>query len=564
MVTQLSKKEVLQLIDGLPQDQVKDELAIEDALVWFSKNIRTEKGVPVEFIKRPYLVQMICDFFPEQRWKKAAQTGGTHSAIGKVLYACDATSTASLNRPGPYNVPITCIYTFPTKGDVMEFSKARFTTIIRDSKYLASMIKDYDSAGMKQVGESTLYFKGTFADRQALSVPSDLNVHDELDFSDPTVRTTYSNRLDASEFNWRGELQTGWTWDFSTPTLPDYGIDRLYKESDRHVWLVKCTACNTWQTINFFKNVLPMKKRKGNHYYGCRKCSGKLDRSTGRWRAKNPKSKYRGYYVSQMMSGVVTAQSLVDTYEEAPLKPKGMRNFYNFKLGLAYEVGENVLNKDLIRKHVVPGTVTEGDIYLGADQGDVLHIEVSKIIDSKRHIIEIAKVHSFDELELMIKHYKPKITVIDALPNHHNAVELANKYPNVFTCIYGGKSMDKEDYLKKDEKEIVIPRSDVLDHTAAQWKMNQVVIENYISPSMIDDFVVQMTNMKRDLVENKSKQEQEVVWKKIGPDHFRHADTYNWIAWDIGTGKYSDVLAVSTPEPEMNITENIFTESEQW
>ncbi len=564
MVTRLSRQQVESVIEDLPQDQVLDELAIEDALLWFNKNIRTEKGVPVEFVNRPYLVQMICDFHPEQRWKKAAQTGGTHSAIGKVLYVCDYTSTYSLKDKSRYAVPITCIYTFPTKGDVMEFSKARFTTIIRDSHYLNSMIKDYDSAGMKQVGESTLYFKGTIAERQAISVPSDLNVHDELDFSNPSVRTTYSNRLDASRFIWHGEVQEGWTWDFSTPTIPDYGIDRLYKESDRHVWLVKCTACNLWQTINFFNNVLPMKKKKGDHYYGCRKCSGKLDRTIGKWKPKNPKSRFRGYYVSQMMSGIVSAQKLVNLWNEAPLKPKGIKNFYNFNLGLAYEVGDNVLTKALIKKHIIPGTVAEGDIYLGADQGDVIHIEVTKVINGRRHIIEIAKVHSFDELESMIKHYKPKISVIDALPNHHNAVQLAKKFPNVFTCLYNGDSMDKEEYFNREDKEVNIPRTDVLDYTAALWKLDQVLIESYISTPMIDEFVVQMTNMKRDLEEDKRTQEQKAIWKRVGPDHFRHADVYNWIAFDIGVGTYSDVALASAPDPTYSTSENIFSADEQW
>ena len=90
--------------------------------------------------------------------------------------------------------------------------------------------------------------EGPWTNRQALSVPSHLNIHDELDFSDPEVRETYSSRLDAAEFEWQGEPQFGWEWDFSTPTLPKYGISALYDISDQHQWWVRC-QCVTVDSV---------------------------------------------------------------------------------------------------------------------------------------------------------------------------------------------------------------------------------------------------------------------------------------------------------------------------
>ena len=54
---------------------------------------------------------------------------------------------------------VSIIYTFPTVGDVSEFSKARVNPSILDSDYLMSRIANIDTVELKQIGKSFIYFR---------------------------------------------------------------------------------------------------------------------------------------------------------------------------------------------------------------------------------------------------------------------------------------------------------------------------------------------------------------------------------------------------------------------
>jgi len=545
----LTEEQVVALMEKAPKHNVLRNLERMDPVIWQKNNIRTEKGEPLEFINRRYLVQPMSDFSPHLVFKKGAQVGVTQLSIGKVLFVSDTSE-------------MTTIYTFPTRTDVTKFSKARFSGIVRESPYLRSRIKNYDNASFKQVGDSIIYFEGTWTERSAISVPSDLNVHDELDFSKPGVRDVYSARLSVSS--------KAWEWDFSTPTLPKYGIDALWRQSDKHVWRVRCDNCKKRQQVDFFKNIEIRKNRGGNdrYYFGCRRCHKVLDRSKGRWESLKPNKDIRGYYIPQTICGAIPAAWIMKEYNRLRNKPNGMKTFNNFNLGKAYESGQDLITKSLIMNRVVAGTNDQGKICIGVDQGDILHVVVSKLTD-KRRIIFIGTLGDFGELEQLVNHYAsthPVICVLDGMPNHRPAVDLSKKLPQLFCCYYGSGTLEKglADKKKLQEKEVHVPRTDSLDSTAAVWTSGDSVIENYINPTTINEFAEQMSNMKRDVIDDPRTGEQKPIWVNTGPDHYRHADLYNWLASQMWSGRFSDELVISEPEVDLSLGENIFSEAETW
>ena len=529
------------------------EIQYRSPIIWVKRNIYTEKGDPMDFMDRPYLVDIYKDFSQHIAVRKGAQIGLTQLSVAKCLYVADTKN-------------ITVIYTFPNAMDVGKFSKGRFKSIINYSAYLRSRVKGVDTANLKSIGESKVYFNGTFSESQAISVPSDLNIHDELDFSNPEVRDMYSDRLSVSALKWE--------WDFSTPTLPKYGIDGLWRESDKHVRVFKCSRCNKWQQIYFFKNVFTRKKevREKRFYYGCRYCQKLLDRRKGEWISLRPNKEVRGYFVPQEICPVIPARDLVIKYRRGKKQFGGLKKFFNFNLGRPYESGEDRITKDMILSKVVPGTIEQGKIVIGADQGDILHVVVSKITDRRRHIW-IGKLDSIPELVKMIDSYRsrfPTLCVLDALPNHNESVRYATSMPNLYLCYYDKEmkvtELMEEKMRKKiqDEKSVHISRTDLLDHTAALWSSGDVVIENYIQRPVIDEFADQMKNMKRDLIEDTRTKMHKAVWVKIGDDHYRHADAYNFIAAELMSNARSEVVASTGAMTIDNENSGFFTEDEVW
>lgn len=85
---------------------------------------------------------------------------------------------------------------------------------------------------------------------------------------------------------------------WSTPTLPQTGIHRLFEQSDQHWYLHKCEKCNHYNQMSFEDysdegidkggNILllnpdgvdPIAKTvvPGSYQYVCRKCGRPLDR----------------------------------------------------------------------------------------------------------------------------------------------------------------------------------------------------------------------------------------------------------------------------------------------
>ena len=549
---QINSEQAMEILRQMSDNELTSQFAELDPLLYIHKYVGTEFGTKLSFEKRPYLVKIIRDFSEHIVYKKSAQVGITMcGGIAKIIYAADIVGT-------------TCIYTFPTARDVSEFSKGRFRYIIQNSKYLTSLIA-MENEGLIRIRDTNIYFRGTWTDRQAISVPSMLNVHDELDFSKPGVRSVYSSRLDAANFMYKGEEQFGWEWDFSTPTLPRYGVSALYEDSDQHEWYVRCQGCNRRQRVDFFKNMRTKGKGiKLKHYFGCRKCDKELDRTQGWWVSRKPNAQIRGYHITQPMCAFISAAKMQKDFDGIKTA-EDERKFNNFNLGLEYEDATEVVTRDSILNRVMPGTLDKGPIYMGIDQGNTLHIVVAKIIDGRRRYIFFGTSTSFSEVAQMIVAYQPRVCVIDGLPNTHNARELTDVLNGVYVAFYGGKKELKKEAWKTEleKNEVVVPRTEALDSTVSQWNKGEVVIENTIPLPMIEEFADQMTNAKRMLVDTTDGQKK-AVWVPVGEDHFRHADVYCSLAMEIGTKGYNTKMRIAVPDYESVVTENIFTESETW
>jgi len=154
-------------------------------LKWTKENRVTEKGTRFEFRIRSYLQEIYEESAREIVIMKATQVGGTEFAISKVLWFCTLQE-------------VNCIYTFPTATDVREFVAGRLDPSIAKSPKLKELLGRTDSRTIKEFARGWIYFRGSWNERQALSVPADFIVHDEVDSSSPAILEAYTDRLTAS------------------------------------------------------------------------------------------------------------------------------------------------------------------------------------------------------------------------------------------------------------------------------------------------------------------------------------------------------------------------------
>lgn len=150
----------------------------ESSLGWLRSNdIRNEKGDAIEFDNHPFLEDIYLDDSQYLTIMKAAQVGLSTCAILK-------------NHNDAKNKKLDIIYTLPTDQDVSVFVGGKVNRIIGNNPPMIKDVADKDSIEQKQVGNSMIYFRGTWTKKAAIMVTADRLVHDEKDSSSWTSSRT--------------------------------------------------------------------------------------------------------------------------------------------------------------------------------------------------------------------------------------------------------------------------------------------------------------------------------------------------------------------------------------
>ena len=111
------------------------------------------------------------------------------------------------------------------------------------------------------------------------SIPADFIIFDELDEAPQNAVDMAMERMSHSEFKKVFQL--------SNPTLPEYGIDKAFQETDQRYWLLKCEKCGEYTCLEdtFPDCLITLDERV---IRACEKCKAELNPSIGQWVAKRP------------------------------------------------------------------------------------------------------------------------------------------------------------------------------------------------------------------------------------------------------------------------------------
>ena len=493
---------------------------------WVLQNeIKNEVGLLLEFDKRPWQVAMYNDLSPNQVELKPPQIGSTVKNTLKSLWVAKV-----LGRQ--------IIYTLPTQGDVQDMVGGSFNRIIAQNPILQEWTNDHNTIEQKSVGDSIIFYRGTFTSKQAIMVSSGLNIHDEVDASDAEVITRYETRLQAQE-------DGGWRWYFSHPSLAGSGVDVYWQQSDKKEWFITCSSCQVSQTLTWPAN-LNIKTEK----YICSHCQVALpeeDRLKGVW--KNQAGivwdgkiagdySFSGWHVSQLMLVHKSAKSIIEVFND-PLKDK--QYFFNYVLGLPYIDSEDRIEEKIILRNCVD-TINQqkGRTIIGVDTGLGLHITLMNTagVFFYENATELTATKSpYDRLEYFLKRFSQSIVVIDQGGELMKTRQLQQKYPGrVFLCYYQKqhKSIEIVKWGTGDEYwKVVVDRNRMITLMVEQFRDVGRITLNGTAEEW-GEFAAQFANMYRENLttkQTKGKDQRELygaewVWKRNGPDHFCHSLLY--------------------------------------
>ena len=464
-------------------------------------------GKPFTFEKHEYLIEPYQDSHIDITEVKATQMGLSSKAMLRAIYGA---------RYGGYRG---ILYLFPSRTDVTEFSKGRVDPLIKDNpESIGRWLQDTDSANLKRVWNAFLYFRGMKSTIGLKSVPVDFLVMDELDEAPQQSMKYAMARMAHSEFKHVLKL--------SNPSLPDYGIDKAFQETDQRYWLLKCPKCGKYTCLeDTFPNCL--KEVKDKVIRACKKCKSELNPSVGKWVAKRPSiTDKRGYHYSQLFSHFVEPADILKEFRTTTNETL----FRNLIIGCAWVESVNRLEiSEVLALCGSAGNKTSdaGPCFMGVDQGKDLHVVISKI-GRKDEIIHLGIYKDWSDLDRLMKNFNVARCVVDALPETRNARVFGERHKiRVFLNYY---NIHQKGSYKWNEGDLTVScdRTESLDASHNEIQNGELIIPR--ESNIVREFAEHLHNVAKRLEEDEESGSKRYVYIRLGPDHFRHALSYSTMA----------------------------------
>jgi len=504
---------------------------------WVCKHTKI-KGVAYNFHDHEFQKQIMADESRNIVVKKCAQVGLSEVMVRSAL--------AFLAR----NQALTAILTQPTRKNALDFSTTRVDDVISDSKLLKSMLDTHvDSKELKKLGKSYLYIKGTIGAKTAISVPADILIHDELDFSDLDIINKYSSRVQHSK--WKLFRK------FSTPTIPKFGISKEFELSDQKFFLKKCPHCGKWnETSDSFDNDIIVDHPKLKNFalkeltkddltylhpsdvkYLCQGCRKPLDYhsySAREWVAKYEGRAVAGYQVNPFDTAFQTPYDLLKGMTDY----SSYSDFVNFALGKEYVSNDMMFDTD---SKFIPYDLGEPkgfSLCMGIDFGKTCWLTLGRVSPDNSVLIYKRESVSEDLIKERVMEYQRKylinVLVCDALPQTKLSKDICEIFDGpAFTCYYSDNQKDLYN-IKANEVDLIVNRTQLFDSVLG---IEKLVVNTSLDKNMdkeSDNRSVPLDIYKshlRGMVKQRQKDDEDKYrYVKVDSDHLLHSLGYMYIA----------------------------------
>jgi hypothetical protein len=160
LITSIKDELYDQLLSSVEQHFDQGDQTPQSLGEWAESTPITLDGKPFSFLRHEYLWVPYQDDHPHVVEMKATQMGLTTKAMLKALYGLR------------YKGYIGVLEVFPSRTDVLDFSKSRISPLIEENpNSIGKWVRETDSAGLKKVWNGFLYLRG-MQSRSQLTSPS--------------------------------------------------------------------------------------------------------------------------------------------------------------------------------------------------------------------------------------------------------------------------------------------------------------------------------------------------------------------------------------------------------
>lgn len=524
-------------------------LTLSDPAMWAQKCRVMGKPFPGPYNTEPFFPwnkEIMCYNGPYLVVKKGAQTGVSEAMINRALFTLD-------------QLKLNVFYALPTTSpDAQDFSTARFGKAIELSEYIKNMFVSTDRVGLKQTAENTLYIRGVQTKNQLRSTDCALLVADEVDVFPPWVIPLFKHRS-------KGQLEKYFRA-LSTPSLPGYGIDLMFKTTTQEHFFFPCPHCSRHIELRFPDSLVITGDKHNdpnvkNSHLICYECKGVLKHEEkplwlpkGFYVPKYPDSSERGLYVNQLYSSTAQPFEAAEDYLRGLDDRFYEQEFHNSVMGNAHVVeGASVNDQDLIN---CTGDYHMADILkindptrirtCGIDVGAKIHYVVksykmysntSTIVNenAKCEYLAIGTVDSFAEMARILQRFRPQSFVVDAMPETQLAKSFVAQYGKLGRICYYNANMKERALGLSAENEISVSvnRSNWLDLTMGRFKDGTTSLPKDCPYDFKEHIKATVRHYKID------GDKKMVIYRETGPDHYAHADNYAEIALGLTDDNYT-------------------------
>jgi len=503
---------------------------------------------PMNFTYHPWSVDIVNYDGPELYAEKSAQMGFSVDMMVIAFHALDQRR-------------LSVLYGLPNQiPDARDFSTARFNPLIKSSPYIANMFTDINSIGLKMCGNNALYIRGSGGKAAFDSIPVGMVILDEIDkMSEHAIRRAVERQSAQIEKFFRG---------ISTPSVPDFGIDKLYKTSTQDDYTFRCPHCSKYITLIFPDSLVITAdshhdpKIKDSHLI-CTECSHKLSHiakpeylKKGKWIPKYPDRIARGVTISQLYSCSKRPHEIAIAYLKSFDSPVEEQELHNSILGLPHIVEGAKIDENTINSCIrIPGyrngdlSLAKGFITMGIDVGRHFHISIVKwrfpqenLTDPHHQAIgtliwqgKIPRISpDFTELDKVL-HSWPEMQaiVIDAAPERASSLSFAKRYKGLaFTCDYNESAKGKEIQHDANGLRVSVNRTMYLD--LALSRINDQKPRIFFPMDLDQEYKIHLQALVRKPEQN-TKGETIYRYIKVGArTDYAHTLGYNEVALEIG------------------------------